>query len=137
MRAGRLRSRAIIRRPTEDRQPLGDVETTYPAVGMAWVEVRPPRRLLANYGAGEIPEGRMEAELREHIDVRMRDVLEIIAGPESGKPAIFSPALAHPAIPLDRIYTLPCNAMTATAWCPSHSVLCSAKAYSSRKPVNG
>ena len=84
MRAGRLRSRAIIRRPTEARQPLGDVETTYPAVGMAWVDVRPPRRLVANYGAGEIPEGRMEAELRAHIDVRMRDVLEIVAGPEAG-----------------------------------------------------
>ena len=84
MRAGRLRSRAIIRRPTEERQPLGDVETTYPAVGMAWVDVRPPRRLVANYGAGEIPEGRMEAELRAHIDVRMRDVLEIVAGPETG-----------------------------------------------------
>lgn len=84
MRAGRLRSRAVIRRPTEERGGLGDVETTYPPVGMAWVDVRPPRRMIANYGAGEIPAGTMEAELRAHIDVRMRDVLEIVAGPERG-----------------------------------------------------
>jgi len=56
----------------------------YQPVGMAWVDVRPPRRLVANYGAGEVAEGRMEAELREHIDVRMRDVIEIVAGPEAG-----------------------------------------------------
>lgn len=84
MRAGRLRSRAVIRRPTETRGPLGSVETTYPLVGMAWVDVRVPRRMIANYGAGELPAGTMEAELRAHIDLQMRDVLEIVAGPERG-----------------------------------------------------
>jgi head-tail adaptor len=84
MRAGRLRSRAVIRRPTETRGPLGSVETTYPQVGMAWVDVRVPRRMIANYGAGELPTGTMEAELRDRIDLRMRDVLEIVAGPETG-----------------------------------------------------
>src|SRR5690625_758205 len=84
MRAGRLRSRAMVRRPTEGRGALGDVETAYPAVGMAWIDVRPPRRMLASYGAGELPAGTMEAELRAHIDVQMRDVLEIVAGPERG-----------------------------------------------------
>ena len=84
MRAGRLRSRAVIRRPTETRGEYGDVITTYPPVGMAWVDVRVPRRMIANYGAGELPTGTMEAELRAHIDVQMRDVLEIVAGPERG-----------------------------------------------------
>lgn len=74
----------MIRRPTETRGELGSVETTYPVVGMAWVDVRPPRRMITNYGAGELPTGTMEVELRAHIDVQMRDVLEIIAGPERG-----------------------------------------------------
>lgn len=84
MRAGRLLSRAVIRRPVEERGPLGSVVTVYPQVGTAWVEVRVPRRMLANYGAGEMPTGTMEAELRDRIDVQMRDVLVVVAGPEIG-----------------------------------------------------
>lgn len=84
MRAGRLRSRAVIRRPVEERGYLGAVETTYRPVMMAWTDIRPPRRLIANYGAGEVPAGTMEAEMRGHIDVQMRDAIEIVAGPEAG-----------------------------------------------------
>lgn len=84
MRAGRLRSRAVIRRPVEERGPLGSIETTYPQIGMVWADVRVPRRMLANYGAGELPSGTMEAELRDRVDLQMRDVLVIVAGPETG-----------------------------------------------------
>lgn len=84
MRAGRLRSRAEIRRPTETRGQYGEVETTYPLVGMAWVDVRVPRRMLGNYGAGEVPVGTMEIEMRDRIDLRVRDAIVIVAGPEAG-----------------------------------------------------
>lgn len=84
MRAGSLRSRAVIRRPTETRGPGGSVVTTYPLVGRAWIEVRVPRRMITNYGAGEVPTGTMEVEMRDRTDLRQRDVLQIIAGPERG-----------------------------------------------------
>jgi hypothetical protein len=58
--------------------------TTYPLVGRAWIEVRVPRRMITSYGAGEVPTGTMEVEMRDRIDLRQRDVIQIEAGPERG-----------------------------------------------------
>jgi hypothetical protein len=84
VRAGRLRSRARIWRPVETQDRLRQTVVSLEYVGRAWLEVRPPRRMLSTFGAGEQVEGAMEAEMRAGVDLRARDVLEIYAGPERG-----------------------------------------------------
>lgn len=84
MRAGRLSSRARIRRPVEERDQHRNTVVRWPIFGTAWLSVRPPRRMLSSFGAGEVPTGTMEVELRAQAWLEVRDVIEIYAGPEAG-----------------------------------------------------
>jgi head-tail adaptor len=84
MRAGRLTSRARVRRPVETRDRLRNTVVVWPSFGTAWMAVRPPRRMLSSFGAGEVPAGTMEVEMRAQAELQARDVLEIYAGPEAG-----------------------------------------------------
>lgn len=84
MRAGALRSRARIRRPVETRDQHRNTVVTWSVSEMIWVAMRPPRRMLASTGAGEQADGTMEVEMRDRVTVNMRDILEVISGPEAG-----------------------------------------------------
>lgn len=84
MRAGRLTSRARIRRPVEQRDAYRNTVVVWPVVVAIWLAVRPPKRLLSSFGAGEVPAGSMEVELRAGADLQARDILEVYAGPEAG-----------------------------------------------------
>lgn len=84
MRAGRLTSRARVRRPVETRDRLRNTVVVWPSFGTTWLSVRAPRRLLTSFGAGEVPAGTMEIEMRAGGELRERDVLEIYGGPEAG-----------------------------------------------------
>lgn len=83
MRAGHLRSRGRIYREIETRDEYRNTIKTWVVVGTTWMEVRPPKRLLTSFGAGEISTGTMEVELRP-MDLKANDVIKIYAGPESG-----------------------------------------------------
>jgi hypothetical protein len=80
-----MRSLVAVRRPNGSTgTPLRSTKTVYPEVEQAWAELRPPKLMASSFGAGEQPTGSMEAELHEGADVRFRDVLEVLAGPEAG-----------------------------------------------------
>lgn len=84
MRAGRLRSRVRIHRPREVRGALGETVTAHDAVASAWVQMGVPERRLLSYGAGELPDGSVGLETHGAVDLRARDVVEVLAGPEAG-----------------------------------------------------
>lgn len=83
-RAGELTSRVRIYRGAETRDEYGDVAAGWTDAGTLWMGFTDPSQRLADYGAGEQEVGTMLGTARHGSDLRERDGLEVLSGPEEG-----------------------------------------------------
>jgi hypothetical protein len=83
--AGMFDSKIRIWRPAEGKDDLGVEERDYAPVAVVDCFVNRPRQPEADIGAGLAPVGSTRWYGLPSIDVRPRDVCEVVEGPEAGK----------------------------------------------------
>jgi hypothetical protein len=72
-----------VLRPTEARDPFGDVATTYPTKGEIALALVPPSMGLRDMGPGDVSVDQLEGYTDADADIQARDMLRITEGPEA------------------------------------------------------
>lgn len=83
-RIGELRNRVTIHRPAEVRDSYGDVAGFATPDGPHWMAIERDGGGLRDTGPGEAPLPAVKGACWAEVDVRERDVVKVIEGPESG-----------------------------------------------------
>ena len=85
MNARDLRNRVAVRRPVETEDEYGDVLQSLPLVSHTHVaDILPSMGGLRDYGAGDQPIAAAKTFARRGVDIRPRDVLEVVQGDARG-----------------------------------------------------
>jgi hypothetical protein len=96
MRAGEARNLCNVQRRNEARDSYGDVGAGYAALpDQAWVDIRRDTGALQDYGAGDQPRAVAKGRAHYLADIAVRDVLEVVAGPDEGTSWLVE-AVFHP-----------------------------------------
>lgn len=72
-----------IWRPTVTKDDLGAESREYAAVAEHPCALKRPTAPLADLGAGLAPTGRRRFYLRPDVDVQLRDIVEVVSGPDA------------------------------------------------------
>lgn len=73
-----------IWRSTSTKDDLGAESRTYAPIAEAQCALKRPTAPLADLGAGLAPTGRRRFYMRPDQDIQLRDVVEILSGPDAG-----------------------------------------------------
>jgi hypothetical protein len=84
LRIGDMRSRFRVYRSTESTGSLRSVTAAWAPQRDLWGGFLPMFLTLRSYGAGEAPTGVREVQVYGGADVRARDGMEVLRGPERG-----------------------------------------------------
>jgi hypothetical protein len=105
MRIGTLRNKVTVYRPQGTRDAYGDVGG-YSAGETFFVAIKRDNSGLRDYGAGDQPVIAAKGMARYGVNVQIRDVLNVTAGPEEGTKwrvlAAFHPGARHTDLVLEQ-----------------------------------
>jgi hypothetical protein len=91
-----LDSQIQIWRPATVSDDIGVEERGYVPVGVVDAFINRPQQSESNVGGGIAPVGGVRWYGRPDIDVRQRDVCEVVVGPEAGKTFEVNAPPVHP-----------------------------------------
>ena len=86
MNPGALRNRVAVRRPVETADEYGDVvQTILPVAHTHVTTIHRSGAGVRDYGAGDQPVKAGKTNARRGVDIRERDVLEVVQGDARGE----------------------------------------------------
>lgn len=87
VRAGDLKNRVTVHRPMEAADDFRDSAVAFAAArGPHWMSIVRDGGGLRDYGPGEQKTAGAKGQCYASVDVRERDVLQVVAGPMKGGP---------------------------------------------------